>query len=60
MPDVYKQAEEALATLGELEAKAREDARRDAEPEPEPERVLADRLAAARSQWVHFDWGTAA
>jgi hypothetical protein len=60
MPDVYKQAEEALIALAELEAQAREDARRNSQPEPQPERVLADRLAAARSNWVSFDWGSAA
>jgi hypothetical protein len=32
MPDVYKQAEEALIALGELEAQAREDARRNSRP----------------------------
>jgi len=56
MPDV----DEALAALDRLEEQARADARRDTEPEPQPEQVLADRLATARSQWVHFDWGSAA
>jgi len=61
MSDVYKHAEEALHTLEELEQQAREDARRDAEPEPQTEaQVLADRLAAARSPWLHFDLDSAA
>jgi len=61
MTDIYRQAQEALATLEELQEQAREDARPNSEPEPKTsERVLADRLAAARSHWVSFDLGSAA
>jgi hypothetical protein len=59
MPDLYAQADEALRALEGLEDQARENARRDAEPEPQAE-TLAERLAATRSRWVHFDLGSAA
>jgi hypothetical protein len=60
MTDIERRAEEALHTLEELEQQAREDARQASQPEPGPEQVVADRLADARSHWVHFDWGSAA
>ena len=47
----------ALGALDRLDQQARDDARRNSEaPEPQTsEWILADRLAAARSRWFHFD-----
>jgi hypothetical protein len=51
--------DKTLDALERLDQQARDDARRTSEP-PEPqttERILANRLAAARSQWLTLDIG---
>jgi hypothetical protein len=56
MSETNGRIDKTLAALDRLDQQARDDARRNSEPEPQTsERILADRLAAARSRWFHFD-----
>jgi hypothetical protein len=57
MSETNGRIDKTLAALDRLDQQARDDARRNSEP-PEPhtaERILADRLAAARSPWFTVD-----